>query len=594
MKNILKYTYLLIITLYLLVPVAAFADAGEWWNDAWEYRQKISFDTTASGADTKENINDFPLLLKLHSGNFNFANAKDDGTDIRFVTSDGTTLLKHHIERYDTIDEMALIWIRLTRVSADTATEYIWMYYGNNDAAGGQDIAGTYAVDQVLVMHLDEIEGNPKDATAYKNNAAKFKGGLGLPSIIGTGATISAVDDAVTVAKSPSMDFSSGFTFSSWIRANEGVTDAVLFSMAGDTGEIKIAVENSMVYCTVTSDTGTVVTTEKTTGISPMTWQHLCVTVVPDGRITITLDGIESTWSDMKFSMPLLTGNMVIGNSIDSSKPFLGDMDEIRVAKSAKSQSYIRLSYNTEGPVAKFLVVEGEQINEGGGMPVFYLGAIVKEISLDGWIVIILLILFAIASWIIIISKGVSLFYIEKENRQFMEYYLKKENPLVKSGSEDEFDNSPICRLNKAGCDNMQGIIKRISGDNKGITQKDINRIRTFLDEGFIREEQKLNSLVVVLTMAISGGPFLGLLGTVWGVMNTFAAMAEAGEANIMAIAPGVASALSTTVFGLIVAIPALFGYNYIASKVKGVTAEMDIFIEKFILKIEEVYGDYK
>jgi biopolymer transport protein ExbB len=92
--------------------------------------------------------------------------------------------------------------------------------------------------------------------------------------------------------------------------------------------------------------------------------------------------------------------------------------------------------------------------------------------------------------------------------------------------------------------------------------------------------------------MSISGGPFLGLLGTVWGVMNTFAAMAEAGEANIMAIAPGVASALSTTVFGLIVAIPALFGYNYLAGRIRDITADSGIFVDQFALKVASVYGE--
>jgi biopolymer transport protein ExbB len=111
------------------------------------------------------------------------------------------------------------------------------------------------------------------------------------------------------------------------------------------------------------------------------------------------------------------------------------------------------------------------------------------------------------------------------------------------------------------------------------------------MEESYIKEDKKLNSWLVLLTMAITGGPFLGLLGTVWGVMNTFAAMAEAGEANIMAIAPGVASALSTTVFGLIVAIPALFGYNFLAGRIKNISADMDIFMDQFLLRIEDIYG---
>ena len=73
-----------------------------------------------------------------------------------------------------------------------------------------------------------------------------------------------------------------------------------------------------------------------------------------------------------------------------------------------------------------------------------------------------------------------------------------------------------------------------------------------------------MNSQMVLLTIAISGGPFLGLLGTVMGVMITFAAIAASGDVNISAIAPGVAAALLTTVAGLVVAIPALFGYNLV------------------------------
>ena len=111
--------------------------------------------------------------------------------------------------------------------------------------------------------------------------------------------------------------------------------------------------------------------------------------------------------------------------------------------------------------------------------------------------------------------------------------------------------------------------------------------LKTALEEGFVKETQRLNSRILVLTLAITGGPFLGLLGTVWGVMNTFAALAEAGEANIMAIAPGVASALSTTVFGLIVAIPALFAYNYLVAKIKIITADLTVFIDQFTLKMD-------
>jgi len=107
-----------------------------------------------------------------------------------------------------------------------------------------------------------------------------------------------------------------------------------------------------------------------------------------------------------------------------------------------------------------------------------------------------------------------------------------------------------------------------------------------------VRETQKINKLIVLLTICISGGPFLGLLGTVVGVMITFAAVAAAGDVNVNAIAPGIAAALLATVAGLAVAIPSLFGYNYIITRVKDATADMHVFIDEFVTKMAEFYRE--
>src|SRR3546814_12495151 len=93
---------------------------------------------------------------------------------------------------------------------------------------------------------------------------------------------------------------------------------------------------------------------------------------------------------------------------------------------------------------------------------------------------------------------------------------------------------------------------------------------------------------MVLLTIAISGGPFIGLLGTVLGVMITFASVAAAGEANINAIAPGIAAALLATVAGLAVAIPALFGYHYLLSPLHWVSADNHHFVDERDQRIAE------
>jgi biopolymer transport protein ExbB len=118
-----------------------------------------------------------------------------------------------------------------------------------------------------------------------------------------------------------------------------------------------------------------------------------------------------------------------------------------------------------------------------------------------------------------------------------------------------------------------------------------ITAFKAALDRASLRESKSTTGGLLILTLSIAGGPFLGLLGTVWGVINTFAGVAEAGEANLAAIAPGVASALACTLAGLIVAIPALFAYSYLSSQIKNGMADMNIFLGEFITLVEEEYG---
>src|ERR1700735_1345831 len=116
------------------------------------------------------------------------------------------------------------------------------------------------------------------------------------------------------------------------------------------------------------------------------------------------------------------------------------------------------------------------------------------------------------------------------------------------------------------------------------------NTMRANLDRVSAKETERLNALIVLLTIAISGGPFLGLLGTVVGVMITFAAIAASGDVNINAIAPGIAAALVATVAGLGVAIPALFGYNYLIIRIKDITGEMHAFTDEFVTRLAEAH----
>jgi biopolymer transport protein ExbB len=97
---------------------------------------------------------------------------------------------------------------------------------------------------------------------------------------------------------------------------------------------------------------------------------------------------------------------------------------------------------------------------------------------------------------------------------------------------------------------------------------------------------------MVLLTICIAGGPFLGLLGTVVGVMITFAVIAASGDVNINSIAPGIAAALLATVAGLAVAIPSLFAYNYLLVQIKDILADMRVFADEFLAILTERAAD--
>ena len=202
-----------------------------------------------------------------------------------------------------------------------------------------------------------------------------------------------------------------------------------------------------------------------------------------------------------------------------------------------------------------------------------------------------------------------------KENKRFEDAFLKlesgdignlnrepteddadiEESPILSlTGGHARFAGSSIYNLYHIGVEEMnKRLAKSVGADvaQQTISDKGINSVRAAMESILVREIQKLNSQMVLLTIAISGGPFLGLLGTVLGVMITFGDIAASGEVNVNAIAPGIAAALATTVAGLLVAIPALFGYNWLASQIKLITADMYIFVDEFSTKLSERYS---
>lgn len=162
--------------------------ANAWWQNDWSYRKAITIDASAKGANLAESAGRVPLLIRLHSGNFQFDGLADNGADIRFVAADDKTPLNYHVEQYDPVLGVALIWVDIPKMPAGAA-ESIWMYYGNKKAPDGSKPAETFDADYTLVYHFNGAAGAPpKDLTAYGNHAQNASFKTVEDGIVGKGA----------------------------------------------------------------------------------------------------------------------------------------------------------------------------------------------------------------------------------------------------------------------------------------------------------------------------------------------------------------------------------------------------------------------
>jgi biopolymer transport protein ExbB len=323
--------------------------------------------------------------------------------------------------------------------------------------------------------------------------------------------------------------------------------------------------------------------------LSAGTWQHLAV-VLDAGKADFYLNG--SPIGGGSFSSSETSGNTTIGEGLR------GELDELTVSGSARSLDYIKALYASQ-EADSLLMSFSEAAADAGGDSV--IGILLGAVTLDGWIVIGLLMVMAVVSFYVMLTKAVILSSNNKANKLFLDAFKSSWDVLLTPGSSEidqmaankKLKKSSIYRLYAIG---VQEVKQRFdqqvaSGKKFQLSEVSLNSVRAALDAAMMRETQKLNSGIVLLTIAIAGGPFLGLLGTVVGVMITFAAIAAAGDVNVNAIAPGIAAALVATVAGLAVAIPALFGYNWLASQIKNASNDGAVFLDEFITKSAEMHS---
>ena len=608
-----------VIALLCFTPLAA--SAASWWNGDWKYRKEIDFDLSPTGADVAGTAQEVPVLVRLSLGNFSYFNdVKPDGSDFRVIAGDDKTPLKFHMERFDAQNQMAFLWIAVPRLTGGAKSDKLYLYYGNPSAASAADVTGTFDVNQALVLEFTQPSGLPLDATAYKNNPNAATAELEAASLIAGGARFSG-SQSITVPASASLRLlpNQGFTASAWVKVDGAQRQAYLLALADQGRELVLGIDGTRAFARYSGGGAPVTITQSNGELSAGDWHHLALTAGA-GQLILYVDGVAAGQASV--ALQEIGGTLTVGASSNNSNFLAGEVDELSVAKSVRSSDWIRAVARSQGSVAPLVVYGADGQKEGGGQANYFV-TIAKNLTVDGWVVIVICLTMLVVALGIMLLKALYLSRVERANGKFLRDYhhmaatadagaLDKgaldqkvsadegdpeedgSTMAALAGSEGKYGASTLFRLYHMGVAELN---KRIAGRAAGaqralvLSPQSIEAIRASMDATQTRLQQRLSSQMVLLTIAISGGPFLGLLGTVIGVMITFAAIALSGDVNINAIAPGTAAALAATVAGLGVAIPCLFGYNWLNTRIKSISANNRVFLDEFVARLAEQYS---
>ena len=605
MKGVAK----LAVIVAALIPMAALA--ASWWNNDWKFRKEIGFDLSATGADVAATPQDIPVLVRLSLANFAYFNdTKADGSDFRVVAGDDKTPLKSHFEKYDPQNQMALLWVRVPQITGGSKSDKIYAYYGNPDAPGAADVADTYDAQQVLVLSFAETAGLPLDSTAYKNNPSASSAVLTPASLIAGGVKFSG-KESITVPATASLRLlpTQGFTASAWLRIEQPQQAAVV-ALTDGAKSLELDVEGSKIAAHAAFG-GAPVTVASSADLSMSQWHHVAITAA-SGKLTLYLDGLPV--GSAPVTLDEIGGTFTVG-AAGGARFLSGDVDEVEVSKVARPAEWIKASARAQGMDANLVLYGADGQRESSGQTTYFV-TIAKNLTLDGWVVIGICMAMLVVALLIMVVKAVSLTRVERANSKFLKEFrrlsAKDATSLDEpaSAADDDLDDAPSMASlandhNRFGASTLyrlyhhgvREVNKRVAAQSVSaaraniLSPQSIDAIRAAMDGTMTRLQQTLSSQMVLLTIAISGGPFLGLLGTVIGVMITFAAIALSGDVNVNAIAPGVAAALAATVAGLAVAIPALFGYNWLNTRIKSISADNRVFVDEFVTLLAEQYS---
>lgn len=199
--------------------------------------------------------------------------------------------------------------------------------------------------------------------------------------------------------------------------------------------------------------------------------------------------------------------------------------------------------------------------------------------------IIVILVLFSLFSWTIVFSKSSVFSKARRDNRSFLRAFRKANSLQAVAVASEQFAASPLVAVFDFGYGEMERQVKqRGAVVNKASIERS-------LQLGISEEVTKLEQNMSWLATVASVSPFIGLFGTVWGIIDAFQGLGNAGSASLRAVAPGISEALITTAIGLAAAIPAAIFYNIFGTRIKEIGTRMEDFAIEFQNLAERDFG---
>lgn len=201
-------------------------------------------------------------------------------------------------------------------------------------------------------------------------------------------------------------------------------------------------------------------------------------------------------------------------------------------------------------------------------------------------LVLLMLLFFSVVSWAIILFKLFQVHRANSESDRFMDFFWKSKSFDAIAAQVDRFANSPLTVLFNEGYGELKKVVESDgTSDNSSMTTDlgGIENVSRALRRATNSEITRLEKYLTFLATTGSTSPFIGLFGTVWGIMTAFEGIGKTGSASLAVVAPGIAEALIATAIGLVAAIPAVMAYNHFQNKIRVLVKEMDNFSTEFL-----------